>query len=257
MILEIDRVSKRFDNSDKEAVNNVSLTINEGEFICLVGPSGCGKSTLLNMIAGLERPTAGEIRLAGEKITGPGADRVVMFQDAALFPWLNVLDNVTFGLRLMKKDKVECNRIAMNYLKMVKLTKFAHYRVHELSGGMKQRVALARALAMDSAILLMDEPFSALDKQTINKLRDEVAQIWEETRKTIVMVTHSVEEALFFGDRVVVMSAHPGEIREILTIDLPRPRPIDSASFVSYRKTILEEVRKEVDRSEQAEFGGQ
>lgn len=254
MMLEIDGVSKRFDNSPKEAVNKINLNISEGEFICLVGPSGCGKSTLLNMIAGLEMPTAGEIRLDGIRLTGPGADRVVMFQDPALFPWLDVLENVKFGLRMMKRDPLTVNEIAHKYLAMVRLDRFAHYRVHELSGGMKQRVALARALAMDSKILLMDEPFSALDKQTINKLRDEVAQIWEQTHKTVIMVTHSVEEALFFGSRVVVMTANPGEIKEIIAVDLPRPRPIDSPAFISYRQAILSEVRKEVERSEDEEI---
>ncbi len=255
MFLEIRGVSKKFDNTAWEAVSDIDLTIKEGEFICLVGPSGCGKSTLLNMVAGLEMPTSGEIYLDGQKITAPGADRVMMFQDAALFPWLTVLENVRFGLRIMKKDPAWIEETAMKYLDMVKLSKFAHYRVHELSGGMKQRVSMARALAIDSKILLMDEPFSALDKQTINKLRDEVAQIWERTRKTVIMVTHSVEEAVFFGDRVVTMSAHPGRIRDIIPIELKRPRHIDEIDFITYRKAILEEVRSEVDRSEEEELG--
>lgn len=255
MFLEIRGVSKKFDNTEWEAVSTVDLTIKEGEFICLVGPSGCGKSTLLNMVAGLEMPTTGEIYLDGQKITAPGADRVMMFQDAALFPWLTVLENVRFGLQIMKKPPALQEETAMKYLEMVKLSKFAHYRVHELSGGMKQRVSMARALAMDSKVLLMDEPFSSLDKQTINKLRDEVEQIWERTRKTVIMVTHSVEEAVFFGDRVVTMSAHPGRIRDIIPIDLKRPRHIDEIDFIKYRKAILEEVRSEVDRSEEEEFG--
>ncbi|MDD3959720.1 MAG: ABC transporter ATP-binding protein, partial [Oscillospiraceae bacterium] len=207
MTLIVDRVSKSFPGSGKASLRDVSFRVSEGEFICVIGPSGSGKSTLINMIAGLEAPSEGEISLEGNPVSGPGADRVVMFQESALFPWLNVIENVRFGLEIQKKTPKEQEEIATRFLRMVRLSDFREYRVHQLSGGMKQRTALARALALDSKILLMDEPFASLDKQTVNLLREELVGIWEETRKTIILVTHSVEEALFFADRIVMLSA--------------------------------------------------
>lgn len=254
MALVLQNVCKSFENSEKDAVNDINLTIEEGEFVCLVGPSGCGKSTILNMIAGLLQPSSGELLLDGEPITGAGADRGMMFQDSALFPWLSVIDNVKFGMQIAGLSKAEQEEKAMHYLKMVKLDKFREYAVHELSGGMRQRVALARALALDSKLLLMDEPFSALDKQTTNILRGEVARIWSETKKTIVLVTHSVEEAVFFADKVAVFSANPGSIKRVVKVDLPRPRVIDDEKFVHLRHMILNEVRSEVEKSEEKEF---
>ena len=182
------------------------MDIKEKEITAFIGPSGCGKSTLLNLVAGLDSPTSGSIILDGKKITGPGADRVVMFQEAALYPWLNVMQNVMFGLDAAGVSKENQKNTAEKYLKMVQLWHYRDYPVHQISGGMKQRTALARALALDSKLLLMDEPFSALDKQTINLLREELERIWEKTGKTIFYVTHSVEEAIYFADRVVVMS---------------------------------------------------
>ena len=198
MALEIKNVNRTFEGSEKETLKDISLHIEEGEFVCIVGPSGCGKSTILNIVAGLDHPTGGELYLDGEKITGPGADRVVMFQEHALFPWLNVLENVKFGMRMMGIPKEEQSRRAEHYLKMVQLWDFRNYRIHEISGGMRQRTALARALCLDGPVLLMDEPFSALDKQTTNKLRADLEEIWEETGKTVLFVTHSGRKRYFW-----------------------------------------------------------
>lgn len=245
-MLKLKDVEKTYENTGKVVLKDINLTIHEGEFVCMVGPSGSGKSTLLNCIAGLEMPTGGEILLDGEQIKKPGADRVVMFQESALFPWLNVLENVSFGMKMLGIDPKEQKDRAMNYLEMVHMAEYAHYAVSHLSGGMKQRVQLARALAMDSQILLMDEPFSALDKQTINILRDEVERIWEETNKTILFITHSVEEAVFFANRIYLMSAKTHTIAKTYEIDLPRPRHIEQREFLNIRREILEEIRNQM-----------
>lgn len=247
-------LSKTFKNAAEPALSDINLEIAEGEFICIVGPSGCGKSTLLNLIAGLEKPTEGTITLDGREVLGPGADRVVMFQEPALYPWLNVIDNVKFGMKLAGIPKQEQEKRAEKYLRMVHLWDFREYAVHELSGGMKQRTALARALTMDSRIMLMDEPFSALDKQTINKLRAELEAIWEETRRTIIYVTHSVEEALYFADRIIILADRPGIVKSIVKIDLPRPRQLDSEDFVDIRKHLLDGLKVEVEKIEKEEY---
>lgn len=247
-------LSKTFKNAAEPALSDINLEIEDGEFICIVGPSGCGKSTLLNLIAGLEKPTEGTITLDGREVLGPGADRVVMFQEPALYPWLNVIDNVKFGMKLAGVPKSEQEKRAEKYLKMVHLWDFREYAVHELSGGMKQRTALARALTMDSRIMLMDEPFSALDKQTINKLRAELEAIWEETRRTIIYVTHSVEEALYFADRIIILADRPGVVKSVVKIDLPRPRQLDSEDFVDIRKHLLDGLKVEVEKIEKEEY---
>lgn len=247
-------LSKTFKNAAEPALSDINLEIAEGEFICIVGPSGCGKSTLLNLIAGLEKPTEGTITLDGREVLGPGADRVVMFQEPALYPWLNVIDNVKFGMKLAGVPKSEQEKRAEKYLKMVHLWDFREYAVHELSGGMKQRTALARALTMDSRIMLMDEPFSALDKQTINKLRAELEAIWEETRRTIIYVTHSVEEALYFADRIIILADRPGIVKSVVKINLPRPRQLDSEDFVDIRKHLLDGLKVEVEKIEKEEY---
>lgn len=254
MALEIKHVSRTFEGSKKETLSNISLTIEPGEFVCIVGPSGCGKSTLLNLIAGLDTPTDGEMLLDGKKITGPGADRVVMFQEHALFPWLNVIENVKFGMKMMGLPKEEQDRRAEHYLKLVQLWEFRDYRIHEVSGGMRQRTALARALCLDGPMLLMDEPFSALDKQTTNKLRSDLEAIWAETGKTIFFVTHSVEEAVCLADRIVVLSDNPGCIKEIFKVDLPRPRHNDTPEFIAVRHKILTSVQREVEKFEKDEY---
>lgn len=245
MSLIVKNLSKKFDNSEKSTLNSIDLEIKDGEFICIVGASGCGKTTLLNLIAGLETPTTGEILLDGNKVTKPGADRTVMFQEHGLYPWLNVIDNVKFPLKLAKMPKEEQEKRATHYLKMVGLLEYKNYPIHQISGGMRQRTALARALAMDSKILLMDEPFSALDKQTSNQLRAGLQKIWIETHKTILFITHSVEESVYLADRVVVLSPKTGSVTDIVDINIPRPREVYSPEFVELRHKILDKVKGE------------
>lgn len=254
MYLQLNSISKIFGDTKKETLQDVSLEVEKGEFICIVGPSGCGKSTLLNLVAGLDTPTDGTIMLDGKKVTAPGADRVVMFQEAALYPWLNVMQNVMFGLEAAGHSKKEQMQIAEKYLKMVQLWQYREYPIHQTSGGMKQRTALARALALDSKLLLMDEPFSALDKQTINILRAELEEIWEKTKKTILYVTHSVEEAIYFADRVVVMAENPGQIKQIIPIRFARPRNIEAPEFTALRRQILDQVSLSARKSMADEF---
>ena len=254
MYLQLNSISKIFGDTKKETLQDVSLEVEKGEFICIVGPSGCGKSTLLNLVAGLDTPTDGTIMLDGKKVTAPGADRVVMFQEAALYPWLNVMQNVMFGLEAAGHSKKEQMQIAEKYLKMVQLWQYREYPIHQISGGMKQRTALARALALDSKLLLMDEPFSALDKQTINILRAELKEIWEKTKKTILYVTHSVEEAIYFADRVVVMAENPGQIKQIIPIRFARPRNIEAPEFTALRRQILDQVSLSARKSMADEF---
>ena len=248
MSLQLKNVTKTFHDSGQDAVRNVNLEIKDGEFVCVVGKSGCGKSTLLNLIAGLEKPTSGEIQMDGSPITGPGSDRVVMFQDHALFPWLNVIQNVKFGMELAAIPKKEQEEKAMKYLRLMQLEEYRDYAVHQLSGGMRQRVALARALTLDSRILLMDEPFSALDKQTSNRLRAELQEIWMKTRRTIFFITHSVEEAVYLADRVIVLANGPDSVQDIVPIELERPRHVYDESFVEYRRQILDEVQREPEK---------
>ena len=245
MALVLKGLKKHFENSEKATLNEIDLEIESGEFVCIVGASGCGKSTLLNLVAGLEKPTGGQILLGGEEVNGPGADRTVMFQEHGLFPWLNVIENVKFGMKLAGVPKEEQEKKAMHYLEMVHLQDYKDYPIHQISGGMRQRTALARALTMDSKVLLMDEPFSALDKQTSNRLREELQRIWMETKKTILFITHSVEEAVYLGDRVVALSPDTGRIASIISIDIPRPRHVYSPEFVELRHQIMEQVRGE------------
>ncbi len=254
MGLKIEGITKKFNKNNRtNTLENVNLHIDSGEFICLLGPSGCGKSTLLNIIAGLIEQDSGKIILDGSEITKPGSDRIMMFQESALFPWLTVEKNVRFGMKIAGLSKDEQDKRLEKYLKMVQLYNFRDYNIHELSGGMKQRVALARALCLDCKILLMDEPFAALDKQTINVLREELLNIWQQTKKTIILVTHSVEEALFFSDRIVMIGSNPGRVKDIIKIDIPRPRHIDSLEFVNIRKKLLDTLKEEVDKIEKEE----
>jgi NitT/TauT family transport system ATP-binding protein len=225
------------------ALERFDLTVPAGEFLCIVGPSGCGKSTLLHLLAGLDRPTAGEVRAGGEPVTGPDPRRVMIFQEAALFPWLDVQANVEFGLRMQGVPAPARREKAARLLGLVHLEQFAHAWVHELSGGMKQRVALARALAIDPAILLLDEPFCALDAITRSLLHTELQEIWKATHKTIVFVTHNVREAAVLGDRVLVMSARPGRITAEHRIDLPRPRHIDDLAIAECARRISADLK--------------
>ncbi len=243
MSLILKNVSKTFEDAKGDVLNNINLEIQNGEFVCVVGQSGCGKSTLLNLIAGLEKPTSGEILLNGKRFDGPSANRVVMFQEHALFPWLNVIENVKFGMKLASLPANEQEETAMKYLRMMQLEEYRDYAIHQLSGGMRQRVALARALTLDSEILLMDEPFLALDKQTSNRLRAELQEIWLKTKRTILFITHSVEEAVYLADRVIVISPAVNSIADVISIDLERPRYVYDEKFVDYRHRILEEVQ--------------
>jgi len=244
--LSVENVSKEFQVGREKvhALDNVSLSVAEGEFVCLVGPSGCGKSTLLNIIAGLEKPTSGRVLTDGKAVIEPGRDRMVMFQEHALFPWLDVLGNVLFGLKLKPGLKAsERKEVAMFYLKLVGLEKVADRNVHELSGGMKQRVALARALAPNPRVLLMDEPFAALDAMTREQLYGDIQNIWATRKKTIIFVTHNVREATCLGNRVVLFSPHPGRIREQFEINLERPRDINSVGLASYTSEITRALK--------------
>ncbi|HEY6084061.1 MAG TPA: ABC transporter ATP-binding protein [Nitrospira sp.] len=239
--LVLEHVSKWFYTSSQtvHALDDVTLHIAEGEFVCLVGPSGCGKSTLLNIIAGLERADRGVVQADGELIQGPGPHRLMMFQEAALFPWLTVLGNVLFGLKLSTGlNPAERRQKAEYFLELVGLKRFMHSNIHELSGGMKQRVALARSLAPNPSVLLMDEPFGALDALTREQLYGDIQRIWSQHRKTIVFVTHNVREAVCLGDRVILFSPHPGRIREEFRIPLPRPREINSVELARYATDI-------------------
>ncbi|ADQ46371.1 ABC transporter related protein [Caldicellulosiruptor kronotskyensis 2002] len=256
MALVIENVSKRFQSKNKEitVLEKINLEVQKREFICILGPSGCGKSTLLNIIAGLEKPTEGKVFLNGREVLSPGPDRVVMFQESALFPWLKVIDNVEFGMKIRGVPKKERHERALKYLKMVHLTKFKDVYVHQLSGGMKQRVALARALTLDSEVLLMDEPFAALDSQTKNILLLELQRIWWETKKTIIFVTHNVEEAVLLADKVVVMSSNPGKIKKVFEIKLARPRLLDNPDIVYMISAIMKELKDEVEKIAKAEY---
>ena len=239
--LAIENVSKSFQTSSGKvlALDRVDLNVAEGEFVCLVGASGCGKSTLLNIIAGLEKPDSGRVLADGKPVTAPGRERLVMFQEPALFPWLDVFGNVLFGLKLKpnltNKDRRD---VAKYYLELVGLSRFEHANIHELSGGMKQRASLARALAPNPRVLLMDEPFAALDALTREQLYGDIQQIWESRRKTIVFVTHNVREAACLGDRVLLFSPHPGRIQEEFVVKLPRPRDINSVDLAAHASRI-------------------
>jgi NitT/TauT family transport system ATP-binding protein len=237
-----------------KALDNVSLTVDEGEFVCLVGPSGCGKSTLLNLIAGLDSPESGTLASDGASITGTGRERGVMFQEHALFPWLDVLGNVMFGLNLKPGlSNAERIEVAKYYLQLVGLGSFIRANVHELSGGMKQRVALARALAPNPRILCMDEPFATLDAMTREQLYADLQSICAKRQQTIVFVTHNVREAVCLGDRVVLFSPNPGRIREEFRIDLPRPRDINSVELAGHATQITRALKQHNAAQEVAE----
>src|SRR6188768_3030104 len=240
--IEIRDVSLVYDTPAGQVtgVQSASFNIEQSEFLCIVGPSGCGKSTLLNIIAGFLSPTGGEITIAGKAVNGYGQDRGVVFQDfAQLFPWRTALGNVAFGLEMKGVGKAEREDIAQKQLALVKLEKFANSYPHHLSGGMQQRVAIARALAYNPAVLLMDEPFAALDALTRDDMQRLLADVWRETRKTVIYVTHNVAEAVYLADRVVVMSSHPGTVKTEIKINLPRPRDPLSVQFVECQKELL------------------
>ncbi len=246
--LELRNITKIFNqnNGTVKALSNVNLTIEDGEFVCIVGPSGCGKTTLLNIIAGLERPDRGEVILDGRPVTGVGPDRIMVFQEGALFPWLKVVENVEFGLKVAGVPKEKRREQAMHYLEMMQLKQFADSYTYQLSTGMKQRVAIARSLVMDPEILLMDEPFAAIDAQTRDLLLVELQLIWQRTRKTIVFVTHNIGESVCLGDRVIVFSHRPATVKNEFRIDYRRPRLIEDTNLHAYSRDILSELKSEV-----------
>jgi NitT/TauT family transport system ATP-binding protein len=236
------------------ALDNINLEVRAGEFVCIVGPSGCGKSTLLHLVAGLHQPTSGRVLIDGKQVQGPGTDRILIFQEHGLFPWLTVGQNVEFGMKMKGVPKTERQEKTRYYLKLVHLAKFEKSYIHQLSGGMRQRVAIARALATEPDVLLMDEPFAALDAQTRDLLHDELEKIWSETGRTIIFVTHNVREAIRLGDRVVLLTFRPGRVKSEFQIELPRPRLLEDPNVARTAGEILAELREEINRSLQEEY---
>jgi NitT/TauT family transport system ATP-binding protein len=239
-IRHLSRTFVRDEGTELEAIRDVNLTIRQEEFVCILGPSGCGKTTLLRMIAGLDQATSGDIMLDGENIAGPNPKVGIVFQEYSLFPWRNVIDNVAFGLEMRNMRREERYALAEQYLELVGLSQFSKSYPSELSGGMRQRVAVARALALDPFVLLMDEPFGALDAQTRNLLQNELLEIWGKTRKTIIFVTHSVDEAVFLADRLIVLTPRPGTVCEAIPIELSRPRDRTEPEFAHVRRKVLD-----------------
>jgi len=249
--LELRGITKYYETGNGRllTLDNISLTVNDGEFLCIVGPSGCGKSTLLNIIAGLEKPQEGQVLLDGQQVNDTSPDRLVVFQEGALFPWLRVLENVEFGLSIAGVEKSQRQEIARRYLDMMHLARFENSYIHQLSTGMKQRVAIARGLAMDPQVLLMDEPFAALDAQTRDMLHAELQNIHAKTRKTIVFVTHNVRESACLADRVLVLTYRPATVKREFPINFPRPRQIEDHFVVDTAKVIFAELKDEVQRA--------
>ncbi|QBK26958.1 ABC transporter ATP-binding protein [Ureibacillus thermophilus] len=255
LLQNVHKTFSKKNHSKTVALEDVSLSIKRGEFVSLLGPSGCGKSTLLNIIAGLEKETSGKVLVNGAPITGPGNDRIVVFQESGLFPWMTVLENVMYGLLIKKVPKNEAKERAMNWIQKVHLGKFADRSPHELSGGMKQRVAIARALVMDPEILLMDEPFAALDEQTRMVLHHELETLWRETRKTIIFVTHNIREAVVLSDRIVLMKTRPGGIKNIFPVQAARPRNSSDSILTYLESRILLELEQEMEKVLKEELG--
>ena len=237
------------------AIDNIDLKVRAGEFLCIVGPSGCGKSTLLHLIAGLDKPTSGHVLVDDKVVEGTGTDRILIFQELGLFPWLKVGENVEFGMKMKGLSKTEREEKIRYYLRLVHLSQFKDSYTHQLSGGMRQRVALARALATEPDVLLMDEPFAALDAQTRDLLHDELERIWAETGRTIVFVTHNVREAVRLGDRVVLFTFRPGRVKREFQVDLPRPRQLEEVDVARAAREILEHLREEINKSLEVEYG--
>ncbi len=248
-MLVIANVSRTFVSKDHtiRALDGVNLEIRDEEFICILGPSGCGKTTLLRIIAGLDAPTSGEILLDGTRIERPGRDRGMVFQDYSLFPWRTVIDNIAFGLEVQGINKKQRYESAREYLRLLDLERFENSYPYELSGGMRQRIAIVRALINNPKLLLMDEPFGALDAQTRNNMQAELLRIWEKKHKTILFVTHSVDEAVYLADRIIVMSAQPGTVKEIFNIDPPRPRIRTSREANRIRDRVLKSLGTEIE----------
>ena len=260
VILEVNNLTKEFDSPQGKvtALKNVSFKTHRREFVCIIGPSGCGKSTLVRMLAGLERQTSGEILLDGQPKTEPGPDRGMVFQGYTLFPWLTVKKNVMFGLRMQGHAGVTTESEAMQWVDMVGLSKFADHYPEQLSGGMKQRVAIARALANQPRILLMDEPFGALDAQTRARMQANLFDIWRNIDITICFITHDLDEAIYLADRILVLKAHPGEVQEVIEVPVPRPRSPDqfiSLEFLATKKRLEELIHPPVTDEEEGDEG--
>ncbi|KAF6243767.1 nitrate ABC transporter ATP-binding protein [Nitrosopumilus sp. b1] len=251
--LEAKNIVKYFKHEkyNLKALGGINLQVEDGDFVCLVGPSGCGKSTFLRIVAGLENPDEGEILFDGKPVSGTGPERIMVFQEGALFPWLKVIDNVEFGLKMAGIPKEKRSQISHRYLDMMQLTKFADSYTYQLSTGMKQRVAIARALVMDPDVLLMDEPFAALDAQTRDLLLVEMQLIWERTKKTILFVTHNVSEAVVLGSKVAIFSNRPSTIKKELAIDYRRPRLAEDEQLMKHQQEILSELRPEVKKTKE------
>lgn len=246
MFIKVSSVSKVYKNSkgeEFESLDNVNLTIEKGEFICLLGPSGCGKSTLLNLMAGFDKPSTGDIVINNNQVKEPSPDFVTIFQNYGLLPWRSVKKNVELGLESKKISKKERSKIADEFIELVGLSKFSKHHPSQLSGGMQQRVAIARALAVDPEIIFMDEPFGALDAMTRMNMQDEISSIWEKKKKTIIFVTHDIEEAVFLGDKIVIMTPSPGKIKSIVNVPISRKRDRTSEGFLKIRDSVFEEFK--------------
>lgn len=256
--VEVHNVSKVFKGAggDVVALKNINLDIPAGQFVCLLGPSGCGKSTLLNAIGGFSLASTGDVKVDGKLITEPGPDRGMVFQEYALFPWMTVAENITFGLRIKKTDPTQIQKTLDALLKTLKLTEFRDRFPKDLSGGMRQRVAIARVLALDPPIMLMDEPFGALDALTRRSLQDELLKIWEESKKTVIFVTHSMEESIYLADRIVVMTYRPGTIKKDLMVTIPHPRDPSSPEFNKLKAEISRMVMEEQERFQKVQISG-
>jgi len=251
LIIQVRSLSKVFEGekATTKALRSLNLDVYRGEFFCVIGPTGCGKTTLLRIIAGLESPTEGEVLLNGRRVTKPGADRGLVFQEFALFPWRTTLKNIEFGLEVKGLQPQKRREIVEHYIRLVGLQGFENTLPRQLSSGMKQRVAIARALANDPEVLLMDEPFGSLDAQTRNIMQKELLTIWEQTKKTVVFVTHSVDEAVYLADRIAVLTTRPGTVKKIVEVKLPRPRDRTGEEFYAVRRPILQELEIEVEKT--------
>ncbi|CAH0269104.1 ABC transporter ATP-binding protein [Peribacillus sp. NPDC101481] len=258
MYLTIDGIEKSFKNEKKESIkvlDKINIEVEKGSFVSIVGPSGCGKSTLLYLIAGLDKADTGEIRVAGKKVVKPGPERVVVFQEAGLFPWLTVLENVTYGLKLKKIPNEEAKAKALDILKMVHLSRYVDSYPHQLSGGMKQRVAIARALVMEPDILLMDEPFSALDEQTRMVLHKELLEIWRKTKVTIFFVTHNIREAVQLSEKIIVFATRPGKIKETISVPSMKDGVMPDSVTLHTEQRVLSILQEEIEKVLKEEMG--
>jgi len=254
----LDGISLSYKTNDRSrllALDDINLQVAAGEFVCIVGPSGCGKSTLLHLIAGLHQATSGSVLVDGRPVPGPGTDRILIFQELGLFPWLTVAENVEFGMKMRGIERAERREKTEYYIRLVHLAQFKKSYTHQLSGGMRQRVALARALASEPDVLLMDEPFAALDAQTRDLLHDELERIWAATGRTIIFVTHNVREAVRLGDRVALLTFRPGRVKREYRIELPRPRQLEDVTVARSAREILNDLREEINKSLEEHYG--